>query len=187
MQWLAEAWRRLAFFLRRARLQRDLQEEMREHLRMKADDLAAAGAPPEEARNTARREFGNPLLIREKSRDAWGLRWLEFLLLDLRYGLRQLRRNPAFTIIAVLTVALGIGANTAIFSIVNAVLLRRLPYSDPDRLVSITESWPHQPSTLASLVPDPDYELWRNQSQAFRTVAAYGELSGLNLAGNGGP
>src|ERR1041385_497098 len=135
MQWLAEGWRRLAFFFRRGRFHRDLDEEMRVHLRMKANDLAAAGGPPEEALDTARGEFGNPLLLREKSRDGWGLRWLEVMLQDVRYALRQLRRNPGFAVVAVLTLGTGIRANAAIFSVLSRALLGPLPYPDAQRLV----------------------------------------------------
>ncbi|HEV2246550.1 MAG TPA: ABC transporter permease, partial [Terriglobia bacterium] len=152
-----------------------------------ADRLKGQGLNEVEAQAAARRAFGNLTQAQERFYEANRWRWWDELRQDVRYGLRQLRRNPGFTAIAVLTLALGIGANTAIFSIVNAVLLRPLPYSEPDRLVSVTESWPHEPSTLASLVPDPDWEHWRSQGQAFRTVAAYGELSGLNLAGDGVP
>src|ERR1051326_4774216 len=185
MQWLGEGWRRLMFFVRRGRFQRDLQEEMREHLRMKANDLTAAGVPPEEARNTARREFGNALLLRESSREAWGVMWLEVLLQDLRYGLRQIRRNPGFTVVAVLTLALGIGANTAVFTFVNAILLEPLPYANPDPLVYIWEIWPHEAPVRA--VPTPDFTNWHAHNSVFQGLAAYGGDRSVNLTSNGEP
>jgi putative ABC transport system permease protein len=103
---------------------------------------------------------------------------------DLRFGLRQLRRNPGFTTVAVMTLALGIGANTAIFSVVSTVLIRRLPYGDADRLVWITEFWPRLNNTL---VPSPEYLNWRDQNRVFQTMAAYGGFGELNLSGNGEP
>ncbi|HEX5411053.1 MAG TPA: ABC transporter permease [Terriglobia bacterium] len=169
MQWLGEAWRQLMFFFQRGQFQRDLQEEMREHLRMKAKDLTAAGVPPEEAGNAARREFGNPLLLREKSRDAWGFVWLEILLQDLRYAIRQLRRNPGFTVVAILTLALGIGANTAMFSVVNAVLLRPLPYFEGSRLVAITATNAKGNQNWAS---PADFFDWQRDSRAFDAMTA---------------
>lgn len=135
MQWAGEVWRRLAFFLRRGQFQRELKEEMDEHVRMKQKDLTEEGMLPDHARNAARREFGNALLLRERSRDAWGFTWLEALVQDVRYGLRQLRRNPGFTAVAVITLALGIGASTAIFSVVYPVLVNPYPYKDADRIV----------------------------------------------------
>ncbi len=183
MDWLGEAWRRLMFLFRRGQFQRDLREEMADHVRMKERELADEGVPPNEARNTARREFGNALLLRERSRDAWGLAWLETLLQDLRYGLRQLRRNPGFTAVAVLTLALGIGASTAIFSVVDAVLIRSLPYRHPSRLVALWETMPRSPQVPVS---GPDFLDWKQQNGVFSRIAV-GTFAPANLIGTSQP
>jgi len=113
----------------------------------------------------------------------WGWRWIEDIVQDVRYGLRVLRKNPGFTAIAVLTLALGIGPNTAMFSIVNAVLLRPLPYPQPDRLMGLQESTPQQPVISVSF---PDYEDWRQQQTVFERLALY-RHSRVSLTGTGRP
>jgi predicted permease len=181
MQWLGEVWRRLTFFFRRGQFQRELREEMDDHVRMKTRDITDEGMPPGEARNAARREFGNALLQRERSHDAWGFRWLETLLQDMRYGLRQLLRSPGFTAIAIITLGLGIGANTAIFGVVNAVLLRPLPYRSPNHLLMIYEGL----KGFSNKIPfsAPDFEFLVEHSRSYSGIAAYQEqkyeLSGL--------
>jgi putative ABC transport system permease protein len=184
MQWIGETWRRLVFFFRREQFHRELEEEMSEHLRMKANDLGEEGMPSDEARNTAKRGFGNALLLRERSRDAWGFAWLETLLQDVRYGLRQLRRNPGFTAVAVVTLALGIGANTAIFSVVNAALLEPLPFRRPGRLVQL---WETEQAPGNYPLTGPDYLDWQAQNRTLAATTLYSWTNNENLSGVGEP
>jgi hypothetical protein len=137
MQWVGEMWRRLLSLPRRQELDRDLEEEIQFHLGMKARENREDGMRPQEARVAARRRFGNPTRVQELSRKAWGWRWFEELARDLRYGFRTLSRTPGFTAVAVLTLALGIGANAAIFSTLYGVWLAPVPYPHGERLVDI--------------------------------------------------
>ena len=125
-------------FWRREQRNKELDEELQSHLRMAAVDRIERGETRKEAEQAARRELGNAGLIKEVTRETWGWRWLGEILMDLRFSGRMLRKNPGFTAVAVMTIALAIGANTAIFTIVNAVILRPLPYPSPDRIVAVS-------------------------------------------------
>jgi predicted permease len=171
METLIRIWRQLARILRHRQFHGDLSEEMREHLEEKIEELVAGGMPTGQARLEAQREFGNALRLREESRDMWGWRWLEALLQDLRYGVRQLCRNPGLTAVAIITLALGIGANTAMFSVVNAVLLKPLAYRNPSRIVTLSSVWKH--SSDYGPVSAPDFRDWQEQSDAFAAMAYY--------------
>jgi putative ABC transport system permease protein len=183
MQRLAELWRRVSFLLRRGQFDREMSEEMRFHLEMKVEENISSGLTPEEALYAARKQFGNQTLLQEASREVWGFTMIETLLRDVRYGARVLLKSPGFTAVAVLTLALGIGANTAIFSVVDAVMLRPLPYPEPERLVMLWTSMKGQGVSRAGSAM-PDYREWRDQTQSFDGLAAfyYGDF---NLSGGG--
>ncbi|SPE33421.1 putative Permease [Candidatus Sulfopaludibacter sp. SbA3] len=132
-----ELWRKLVFLFKGRHSENDLEQEMRFHLEMKADANRAAGMSDREARHDASQRFGNATLLQEVSRDAWGWAWLERLGDDIRLSFRMLRKNPGFAAVAVLTLALGIGANTTAFCFVNAILLKKLQVERPEDLVKI--------------------------------------------------
>lgn len=151
--------------------QEELQEELQSHLQMAARDREERGEPASAAAQAARREFGNVELVRQGTREQWGWIWLEELQQDLRYGARMLRKNPAFTIIAVLTLALGIGANAAIFSLADAFLLKLLPVKAPQQLVFIRAT-----NTRGGTHGDfsyPTFERFRDGSNSFAGMFAW--------------
>jgi putative ABC transport system permease protein len=150
-----------------------------------AQQNAEAGMGPMEARYAAQRQFGNRTLLREVSRYMWSFRSLETLFQDLRYGVRTLLKNPGFTLIAVITLALGIGANTAIFSLTNALVLRPFDFHDLDRLVWVYETAPQQGSFFSGMSP-ADFADLRRQQKGFAELAAF-KLSNSNLTGVGEP
>jgi putative ABC transport system permease protein len=150
----------------------ELDEEIRGHIEMSAHEREERGELAEEARAAARREFGNVGLVKETTRDTWGYVWMERLWQDVHYGLRMLRKTPLITSIALLSLALGIGANTAIFSLVDAVMLRMLPVQNPEQLARILFRSPASPRPRQSAT-NPIWEQVRDRQDAFSGVIAW--------------
>jgi putative ABC transport system permease protein len=168
---LNRIWLRARSLWTRRQLDRDLGDEIAFHLTMREQKNLAAGMDAEEARYAARRQFGNTTRVKESSRNVWISSSLETLWQDLRYGARTLRKNPGFAIVATLTLALGIGANAAIFSVVKGVLLNALPYRRPDRLVTLAQGDAQTPNP--SKVSYGEAEDWKARSQSFQQIALY--------------
>ncbi|MEO5800932.1 MAG: ABC transporter permease, partial [Gemmatimonadales bacterium] len=180
-------WRRIRNLIFRRQVEVELDREIALHLELETARNLALGMSPAEARRRALVSFGGVELTREQHRDGRGTRWLDDLHGDLRYAIRTLRRNPMLTLTAVLTLALGIGANTAIFSTVNAVMLRPLPFTHPDELVAVWEEnpdrgWHEQDAAPANFLD------WRSQVTSFKDAAAWLSFSQqVTLAGDDGP
>ena len=181
---MSEWWRKL---VRRGareqdRLHEELSEEIRAHIDLMADDRISTGMSSAEARKQAQRRFGNATYVQERAGDAWRFPRLESLLQDVRYGLRGLRRAPGFAAIVILTLALGIGANTAIFSVVYSVLLRPLPYPQGERLVFLGESAGKASGISVTWM---NYQHWRSENHTFDDMAALVGGTDLTLTGRG--
>lgn len=159
-------------------LEREMDEEWRFHVEARADALTAEGLPRDEAVRRARHELGDPLRWKESARESRGVMWIYDFVADLSYGLRQLRRAPVFAATVVLTLALGIGANTIVFSILHAVLVRELPYRDPDRIVLVWFRSPDAPSMRGGATLQ-NYFAVRDRSHAFEFV---GSVSGATAS-----
>jgi predicted permease len=186
MRWLDQARKSAATLFRRERETARLDEEMRFHLEQEEAERVARGATPGEARRTARLEFGNPAVLREEARRDWTWGWLDTLMRDVKYAARGLRRSPGFTVTAIVVMALCIGATTALFTVVRAVLLQPLPFRDPDKLVMVYEHWrantggdPYNP-----VAPGDFYE-WRSSTHGFEDMASYYNSS-YNVSGDHG-
>ena len=172
---------RMARVFRSQKLDQELDEELRSHLEMRAADNMSAGMSAEEAQLAARRSFGNPALIKESTRAQRIVLWLESVLQDARFGLRMLRRSRGFTAVAMLTVALTIGATTAVFAVVHSVLLRPLPYENPDRLVAISI---FMPRANDEIIASPQYLAFKDDSRILEAAGAYSPMD-FNLSGMG--
>ncbi|HEX5412700.1 MAG TPA: ABC transporter permease [Terriglobia bacterium] len=185
----------------RRRAADDLSEEIRAHLALEERENRERGMPPEEAHYAALRRFGNVTQAQERSRDMWNWQWLETLLQDMRYGLRQLRRSPSFTLVVVLTLALGIGANTAIFTLINDVMLKMLPVKNPQELELLHwnargdtgpvfhwldgDTWKDGGLLVCPNFSYRTFEQIRSRNQAFSSVFAFKDLGRTNVIING--
>lgn len=183
---LRAAWLRVRALLDPDGVERELEEEVRFHIEMEAQRLEATGMPAEEARRVARIRFGGEERYTEQTRDARATRFVEDGMQDMKYGLRMLAKNPVFTFVAVATLALGIGANTAIYTVIQKVLLDPLPFRDGQELVALyTEN--ETENVLRGMTSPMDFDDWRNQNRTFQAMAAYWPTAGTVTENDGNP
>ena len=168
MEWLGELWRRLRFLFDRREFEAGIEDELQFHLEMKQ-------AEHRQSQNTARRQVGNSTLLKEQSRQMWIWGWLEEAAQDTRHTFRMLRRSPGFTLVAVVSLALGIGANTIVFSVLNALVLRALPIADPTRVYFVNNSG-GPPQSF------PNYRDLRDRNSTFESLFAY-RVAPMSLSG----
>jgi putative ABC transport system permease protein len=169
---------------RRRRMLDDLDQDIREHIEQETQDNIERGMGPEETRSAALRKFGNVARAKEDVREVWGFVWIEQLLQDTLYALRLLRKSPGSTAIVILTLALGIGANTAIFSVVQGVVMAPLRYFQPDRLVMVYQSNPRFPRVWISYL---NFRDWQRAARSFEQMAAVNSQKGFDLTSPGMP
>jgi putative ABC transport system permease protein len=184
MEGLGEFWRRFLFLLRGGRFNREMEEELRFHLERKTEQNRDDGMSAEEAAYAARRRFGNAALLKEKSREAWGWSAVDHLLQDVKFAVRSLSRNPVFTAIVILTLAFGIGVNTAIFSAVHALLLNPYPFPQADRIVSVEA---RHISGKNDNTGYQDFLDWQRQNAVFESMAITPWTGEYTLTGQGEP
>jgi len=172
MRLLSRLLFRLEAILFPGRLNDAMQEEMEFHLEMETRKLVASGLSPAEAARQARRTFGSPEYHKEKARESWGIGMIQDFRRDALHTLRSLRRNPGFALVSILTLGLGIGANTAIFSVVNGILLRDLPFPEPERLVFLCETMPDEAGRCVT-ASTPNVADWAERSSAFEEIGVF--------------
>src|ERR1700674_4161650 len=168
-------------FWRRKRRETELEEEVQSHLQMAVQERVERGDTAKDAEHAARREFGNVELVKEVTRDVWGP--LDRLMQDLRFGVRMIAKSPGFTAVAILTLALGIGANTALFSVVNGVLLNPLPFPQPEQLVAV---YAKTPTVAEGSITYANFLDWHRDARSFSSFAAF-RSENFNLTGAGTP
>jgi putative ABC transport system permease protein len=174
---------RITSLFRSHRVDQDIEEELRSHLEMRSQDNLSSGMSKEDAELDARRRFGNTALIKESTRAERIVLWLETVIQDVRFGLRTLRRSPGFTVVAVLTVALTIGATAAVFTVIDSVLLRPLPYENPNRLIVVAMFMPRDNSELTT---SAQYVAFKTNSRVLEDAGAYSSED-YNVSGAGDP
>jgi predicted permease len=183
MRWLDQLRMAMLMLFRRKTESVRLNDELAFHLDEQVKENISRGLAPDEARYAALRSFGNPTQLRDEARSSWSWNWLEKFLRDLRYGARTLTRAPGFTVTAILVMALGIGATTSLFTIVRSVLLKPLPFRDPDKLVMVYEHFRDSTSGDGFNVVSPaDFNDWRQQTHGFEDMAAWRDY-GFDLTG----